>query len=71
MLQGKEEMKHLPINLVVALTLLGTGEWITTGNALCAESKAPDGWETWVPREELRPEFSYDVKGGPNGHGRS
>jgi predicted amidohydrolase len=62
-------MKRLPINLVVALALLGTGEWITTAITLGAESKAPDGWSMWVPREELRPEFSYDAKGGPDEQG--
>src|SRR5215216_6381380 len=31
--------------------------------------RAPAGWETLSPREEVSPTFSYDPKGGPNGGG--
>jgi predicted amidohydrolase len=31
-----------------------------------AESPAPDGWQTVAPREEIRPAFSYEPRGGPN-----
>src|SRR5262245_16122929 len=37
-----------------------------------AEAKAdrlPPGWEATSPRDEIRPTFSYDPKGGPNGKG--
>jgi predicted amidohydrolase len=34
-----------------------------------AEHGAPDGWATWVPREELRPAFSYRPNGGLKGNG--
>jgi predicted amidohydrolase len=30
---------------------------------------APDGWTAAAPREEIRPEFDYDAKGGPDGKG--
>jgi predicted amidohydrolase len=29
----------------------------------------PDGWQAMSPREELRPQFSYNPKGGPSGEG--
>src|SRR5438105_15169201 len=34
-----------------------------------AASGAPNGWQTASPREEIRPEFSFDPKGGPSGGG--
>ncbi len=41
--------------------------------ALCAisviASDAPAGWSTAAPREEIRPEFQYEPKGGPNRDG--
>ena len=30
---------------------------------------APDGWTTAAPRDEIKPAFSYDAKGGPDGRG--
>lgn len=30
---------------------------------------APEGWTVASPREEIRPEFSFDAKGGPDGRG--
>jgi predicted amidohydrolase len=30
---------------------------------------APEGWQTSAPREELRPQFSFDPKGGADGNG--
>ena len=37
----------------------------------CAEdtTDAPGGWTTHSPREEIRPSFSYDPNGGPEGKG--
>ncbi len=32
-------------------------------------TEAPGGWTAESPREEIRPEFSYDPKGGPEGKG--
>jgi predicted amidohydrolase len=32
-------------------------------------TKAPEGWAPAAPRDEIRPLFSYDAKGGPNGNG--
>jgi predicted amidohydrolase len=32
-------------------------------------SPAPKGWTTQAPREEVRPGFSYDPAGGPEGNG--
>ena len=30
---------------------------------------APEGWMTYAPRDEIRPEFGYDARGGPDGKG--
>src|SRR5688572_3322417 len=30
---------------------------------------APAGWQTGAPREEIKPAFSFDVKGGLDGKG--
>ncbi len=32
-------------------------------------STAPEGWETKSIRDETRPDFSYDPKGGPDKQG--
>ena len=68
-LKGEREMKYLPVNLIAALAFLGTIDWFTEANTLGAESNVPDGWTTWAPREELRPEFAYVTNGGSNGQG--
>ena len=31
-----------------------------------ASSQVPDGWQTLAPRDELRPAFSFEPKGGPS-----
>jgi len=36
---------------------------------LANASQAPDGWAPSAPREEIRPRFSVDAKGGHNGKG--
>ena len=30
---------------------------------------APDGWTAAAPRDEIRPDFSFDARGGPDGKG--
>jgi len=32
-------------------------------------SAAPDGWTTVAPRDEIRPDFAYNPRGGPSGKG--
>lgn len=39
------------------------------GSRDLALDKGPEGWRTAAPREEIRPEFSFNHKGGPNGNG--
>ena len=34
-----------------------------------APSRVPDGWTTTAPRNEIRPDFDYDSKGGADGKG--
>jgi predicted amidohydrolase len=46
---------------------------LALGGLICeawaAATVAPEGWQTASPREELRPEFSYDPEGGPSHKG--
>ena len=40
--------------------------------ALGADTKpgvVPDGWTTAAPRDEIRPKFAYDARGGRDGKG--
>ena len=36
---------------------------------LSADTKAPDNWHTWSPREEIAPDFSFNPKAGQNDKG--
>ncbi len=35
----------------------------------CSAASPPEGWQTAAPREEIRPAFSFEPKGGPNHRG--
>jgi predicted amidohydrolase len=35
----------------------------------CAAAPLPDGWQTVAPRDEIRPAFSFEPKGGPKNAG--
>ncbi len=52
----------------IVLTLALTASWGSMG-LMASESKAPDGWTTAAPRGEIRPQFAFDPKVGPNGTG--
>src|SRR5262245_16839369 len=65
-------------NLLVAISasaLAGVSlmAWVRPGNA--ADTKppsvqsAPGGWVATAPRDEIRPVFTYDSRGGPDGQG--
>jgi predicted amidohydrolase len=56
-----------PVKLSVIAGILIVGLAATTHAGERAD--ALKGWEEKSPREEIRPAFSYDVKGGPNGKG--
>ncbi|HEY2573953.1 MAG TPA: carbon-nitrogen hydrolase family protein [Verrucomicrobiaceae bacterium] len=34
-----------------------------------ADSAVPPNWHTWSPRDEIKPSFSFDAKGGADGKG--
>ena len=57
----------LVATLVVASCRIGAGQ--TTPAALGADGQTPPGWQTASPRAEIRPGFSFDPRGGPNGDG--
>src|SRR5438445_6253590 len=42
---------------------------LLAGTAALNAADIPPGWQTLSPREELRPEFSFDPKGGPKHDG--
>lgn len=46
--------------LLLAITALSM-------HASAPPENAPSGWETAAPRDEIKPRFSYDAKGGPKG----
>ncbi len=52
----------------VVLTLVLTACLGSIG-LTASESKAPEGWTTAAPRDEIRPQFAFDAKGGPGGTG--
>jgi predicted amidohydrolase/putative intracellular protease/amidase len=58
-----------------SLPLFGIVFCLTITPALTAEESVrkkdttPAGWTTQAPRDELRPQFSYDQRGGPKGEG--
>lgn len=51
--------------LLVVITL-GLAASSTPGGEVAS---APDGWRAAAPREEIRPDFAYDPRGGPDGKG--
>lgn len=50
----------------IVFTLVLTVFWGSLG-LMASESKAPEGWTTAAPREEIRPQFAFDAQGGPGG----
>jgi len=60
------------IRLILALGTAMICGFIGVRDGFGTEAKAdsaPDGWTTAAPRDELRPEFAFDPKGGPDGTG--
>src|SRR5437868_11400861 len=68
-------IRRMPLRqlAVLALTVAPAVVFLTTWNpgrsAPQAGAKAPDGWITAAVRDEIRPEFAYDPRGGPDGKG--
>ncbi len=55
-------MNRMVMALVFRALFISTVVW-------AGESGAPDGWTTAAPRDEIRPQFAFDAKGGPGGTG--
>jgi predicted amidohydrolase len=59
----------------VAGTVLWTAAWSRPADdapdqpTAQAADKPPEGWTTAAPRDEIRPAFGFDGKGGPDGKG--
>jgi len=57
---------------IICLVLLGMANQPADqpgGNGSAKPESAPKGWSTAAPREEIRPDFSFDPKGGRDGKG--
>ena len=49
--------------------LAAIGFALSVLSSVAGEKIAPDGWQTAAPREEIRPQFSFEAKGGADGKG--
>jgi predicted amidohydrolase len=50
--------------------LLASSDWyLSRGEAQQTKDVGPDGWTAMAPRDEIRPQFNHDPKGGPDGSG--
>jgi predicted amidohydrolase len=56
---------------VSGLVLLGAAGWLAwaapRADKAADADRAPDGWTTAAPRDEIRPAFAYEAEGGPGG----
>src|SRR5262245_23135561 len=68
MLVKEKEMTRTHLAGVVLLVTVGCLAWSMPPANPSADT-APDGWTTAAPREEIRPTFVYEPKGGPDGKG--
>lgn len=55
------------VRFLLATTALVLAAGLMSGSTLArsAELSAPEGWKTAAPRDEIKPQFSYDAAGGP------
>jgi len=71
--QGVWQSKHGIILLIGALASTSFVAWCWQGMASDTPARGsgqtPDGWTTAAPRDEIRPEFSFDPTGGIDGKG--
>ncbi len=61
-------MKTKAISIAIFTAALALWAMSPT-SAFAEDAPAPDGWTTHAPREEIRPQFKFDVKGGPDAAG--
>ena len=62
--RGWFAFRHLSTALVVCVV----GAGVSTG-AVRAETRVPEGWRAEAPREEIKPRFDYEERGGRSGKG--
>jgi predicted amidohydrolase len=68
----KKQTRLVVTLLTTALAGMSLFAWSWLGVAADAPrtpDTAPDGWTTAAPRDEIRPVFAYEAKGGPDGNG--
>jgi predicted amidohydrolase len=61
--------RYLPVLLLLVVGSLLTWDAPGADPKRSVSAKAPDGWTTTAPRDEIRPEFSYAPTGGLGGAG--
>jgi predicted amidohydrolase len=54
---------------ILAGSVFVAWSWRSAASDTPAPAQAPDGWTTAAPRDEIRPEFTFDPHGGPDGKG--
>jgi len=56
---------------LILLAVLGWWVWAAPGAdpKAAGTERAPEGWTTAAPRDELRPAFAFEAGGGPGGQG--
>src|SRR5262249_52158999 len=72
-IKGIRLHRHAALLLAAALACVPLAAWTWTGSASDAAAQAPgtppDGWTAAAPRDEIRPTFAFDPRGGPDGSG--
>ena len=56
-------------SVLVGMSLLAWSSLGVGADAPRISDMAPNGWTTAAPRDEIRPLFAYEAKGGPDGNG--
>jgi predicted amidohydrolase len=66
---GCTSSHKLPAFALVAALIACTWQGSPPVSEAHAGDNAPDGWTPAAPRDEIRPDFSYELTGGPDGKG--
>jgi predicted amidohydrolase len=74
-MNGQHKFVVYSLTLVLAITCLAAWSWREPASEFRyavdpqGPESTPAGWTTAAPRDEIRPEFAFDPKGGANGQG--
>ena len=62
-------LRSSAFGFLLPYVLLALTFGVLAGQAASSLPPAPNGWQAFSPRDELRPEFTYNPKAGPSGKG--